>query len=103
MPTGQLSVLDVKLTYCAVWGYGPRAVSLTANILNKREVEYFIRDFQLIPSDGGRYEFEVNGELLYSKKKEGRHANEGEIEAIFDNYIKQYAADNAINIPDFDD
>lgn len=102
MPTGQLSVLDVKLTYCAVWTYGPRAVRLTANLLNKREVEYFIRNLELVPSDGGRFEFEINGDMLFSKKQVGRHAEEGEIEAMVETYIKQYAAEHDIYIPDFE-
>jgi predicted Rdx family selenoprotein len=50
---------------------------LTENILGKRELEYFVKDWKLIPSTGGRYEFEVNGELIFSKKGLGRHAEEG--------------------------
>ena len=102
MPTGQLSVLDVKLTYCAAWTYGPRAVRLTANLLGTREIEYFVREFELVPSDGGRFEFEVNGEMLFSKKQIGRHAEEGEIESLMIDYVKQYATANNINVPEFD-
>jgi len=33
----------------------------------------------LIPSDGGRFEVTVNGELLYSKLALHRHAGPGEV------------------------
>lgn len=36
----------------------------------------------LIPSDGGRFELEVNGELLYSKLKTRRHMEPGEAERL---------------------
>ena len=32
----------------------------------------------LIPSEGGRFEVEVNGTLLFSKLNSGRHAQPGE-------------------------
>jgi selenoprotein W-related protein len=33
----------------------------------------------LIPSDGGRFEVTVDGELIYSKLATGRHPSESEI------------------------
>jgi selenoprotein W-related protein len=33
----------------------------------------------LIPSDGGKFEIEVNGTLVYSKLQTKRHAEPGEI------------------------
>jgi len=54
---------------------------LTAEILSTREIEYFVRSWQLIPSSGGRYEITVNGELIWSKKALGRHAEPGEVKA----------------------
>jgi len=46
-----------------------------------------VESFRLIPSDGGRFEFSVDGELLYSKKDLKRHAEEGEIKALFEAYL----------------
>jgi selenoprotein W-related protein len=69
---------------------------LTASILGIREIEYFIKDWKLIPSDGGRFEFEVNDELLFSKKQLGRHAEEGEIVELFKEYIEKYKAEHGI-------
>lgn len=51
--------------------------------MNEREIEYFVADWKLIPSQGGRFEVTVNGELVFSKKELGRHAEPGEVrEAI---------------------
>ncbi len=55
---------------------------MTAEILNEREIEYFIADWKLIPSSGGVFEVEINGELVFSKKALGRHAEPGEIRAL---------------------
>jgi selenoprotein W-related protein len=38
-----------------------------------------IRSIRLIPSDGGRFEVTVDGDLVFSKLKAGRHVQEGEI------------------------
>jgi selenoprotein W-related protein len=43
----------------------------------------------LVPSDGGRFEVEVNGALLYSKLKTGRHAQPGEVRDLLRNYLKE--------------
>jgi selenoprotein W-related protein len=75
---------------------------VAANILQKRPFEYFIDDFRLVVSDGGRFEFEVNGDLLYSKKQLGRHAEQGEVEGLFRDYLEKYLSEKGIPIPDFD-
>ena len=43
----------------------------------------------LIPSDGGRFEVEVDGELIYSKLQLGRHAEPGEVKGLFEAHIKE--------------
>ncbi len=43
-----------------------------------------IDEWTLIPSKGGVFELEIDGELVYSKKETGRHAEEGEILAMFE-------------------
>jgi selenoprotein W-related protein len=54
---------------------------LTDEILSERELEVFIRSWQLIPSKGGVFELVINGELVFSKKALDRHAQPGEIRA----------------------
>lgn len=41
--------------------------------------EHMIESVALIPSDGGRFEVSVNGNLIYSKVQTKRHAEAGEI------------------------
>jgi selenoprotein W-related protein len=44
-----------------------------------KEYQSQIEAITLVPSDGGRFEVSVDGELLYSKLRTGRHANPGEV------------------------
>ena len=47
-----------------------------------KEFEPEIESFTLIPSDGGRFEVSLNGELIYSKLQTNRHADPGEIPGL---------------------
>jgi selenoprotein W-related protein len=46
-----------------------------------------IESISLQPSDGGRFEVEVNGTLLYSKLQTGRHAEPGEVLDLVQKFI----------------
>jgi selenoprotein W-related protein len=48
-----------------------------------------IEKIELLPSDGGRFEVTVNGELLYSKLSTGRHVNPGEVVQLVTKYLKE--------------
>ena len=74
--------LDVKITYCAPCGYQERVLALTTEIISEREIEHFIASWTLVPSSGGCFEVEVNGELIFSKKALGRHAEPGEVRGL---------------------
>ena len=52
-------------------------MSLAEQVL--KEYEHVIESMTLVPSDGGRFEVSVNGELVYSKLQTKRHAEVGEI------------------------
>ena len=41
--------------------------------------EHMIESVALIPSDGGRFEVSMNGDLIYSKLQTKRHAEAGEV------------------------
>ncbi len=69
---------------------------MTEEILSDRAMEYFIADWKLIPSSGGRFEFEVNGELVFSKKALGRHAEPGEIKALLQAKIDAFKQEKGI-------
>lgn len=49
-----------------------------------------IEELSLLPSDGGRFEIVVNGELLYSKLETRRHIPPEEAIAL----IRQYLSEN---------
>lgn len=44
-----------------------------------KHYEHLVEEIKLIPSDGGRFEVTVNGQLLYSKLEMHRHAEAGEV------------------------
>ncbi len=67
-----------------------------ANILNQRDLEYYVKDWLLVPATGGLFELEVDGELLFSKKQLGRHAEEGEVEALFAELVEKYRQENGL-------
>jgi selenoprotein W-related protein len=62
---------------------------LTDEVLGDREVEFHIRSWELIPGSGGVFEVTVNGELVFSKKALGRHAEPGEVKAAIVQKIKE--------------
>ena len=44
-----------------------------------KHYEHLIEEIKMIPSDGGKFEVTVNGQLLYSKVSTHRHAEPGEV------------------------
>jgi selenoprotein W-related protein len=48
-----------------------------------------IETLTLIPAVGGRFEVTVNGRLLYSKLKTGRHADQGEIVELVRKFLQE--------------
>ncbi|MBM3180929.1 MAG: SelT/SelW/SelH family protein [Chloroflexi bacterium] len=52
-------------------------MSLVEEIL--KDYEHLVESLSLIPSDGGKFEVSVNGQLIYSKLDTKRHAEAGEI------------------------
>ena len=63
---------------------------MTTAILKDFEAE--ISGFTLVPSDGGKFEFSINGDLVFSKKELGRHAEPDEINQLMAKYIEEHAA-----------
>jgi selenoprotein W-related protein len=53
-----------------------------------KEFEYKIESFSLVPSDGGKFEVSVNGDLVYSKLQTNRHAEPGEVAGLLRKVIK---------------
>jgi len=55
------------------------------DLLNRFEAE--IEVISLIPSTGGRFEVDVNDQLIYSKLHTGRHAQPGEVVGLIQEYL----------------
>ena len=69
--------MEIKLEFCVVWNYTPRAVSTVEDILEKYGQE--VESIDLVPTSGGKFEFYLNGDLLYSKIETDRHTEDWEI------------------------
>ena len=52
-------------------------MSLAEELL--KHYEHLIESLVLVPSDGGKFEVTVNGQLLYSKLATHRHPEPGEV------------------------
>jgi selenoprotein W-related protein len=52
-------------------------VSLMDELL--KQYEHVVDTITLAPSDGGKFEVSVNGQLVYSKLETHRHAGPGEV------------------------
>jgi selenoprotein W-related protein len=63
----------------------PRAVSATTDLLGA--YQHVIEDLRLVTGDKGVFDVRVDGELLYSKHETGRHAEPGEVLALFQELI----------------
>ena len=74
--------MKLKLTYCSAWGYEEKAARLAEEILS--EYKKGITKFVLVPSDGGRFELELDNELIFSKREEGRYPSFNEIKEKID-------------------
>ncbi len=51
--------------------------------------EFEVDRILLKPSDGGRFEVQVNGQLVYSKLQTHRHPDPGEIVALVDKKLRE--------------
>ncbi|MBA4420711.1 MAG: hypothetical protein C0391_06160 [Anaerolinea sp.] len=60
---------------------------MATDILQTLEAE--IRSITLIPSNGGRFEVEVNRTLVYSKVKTGQHPQPGEVMKLISDHLKK--------------
>lgn len=62
-------------------------MSLADDLL--KQFEHVIEALTLIPSDGGRFEVSVNGQLIYSKLQTKRHAEAGEVIGLVNKIVTQ--------------
>ena len=55
-------------------------------LTNHQQIIEYLR---LIPGGSGIFDVRVNEELIYSKHETGRHANNGEILHLFNEYLNK--------------
>jgi len=67
--------MTIRIEYCTVWNYQPRAASL-ADEIKKRFPD---AEIELLPTWGGRFEVFRDDAPVFQKSKLGRHAKPGEI------------------------
>ena len=58
---------------------------MTDDILSR--YQHVIESFTLIHGTSGVFDVRVNDELIYSKHKTGRHANDGEVLGLFQEIV----------------
>ena len=76
--------MQIKIFYCVVWNYEPKAVSLAAELK-----ESFDTQVKLLSGKRGDFEVVVDGELVFSKKIMSRFPEEGEITQLVSQWILQ--------------
>ena len=69
--------MKVSVEFCMQWNYAPKAASFAQELFEK--VSTKIEKLELIPSSGGVFEVEVDGEIIHSKKETGVFPNLDEI------------------------
>jgi selenoprotein W-related protein len=60
---------------------------LVGELLTKFEAE--LDSIRVVPSDGGRFEVTLDGELLYSKLATHRHAEPGEVAKLVEEKLQR--------------
>lgn len=55
-----------------------KAVGLAAKILDEHPLD--VEELTIVPGSGGVFDVHIDGTLIFSKKKQGRFPQEGEIE-----------------------
>lgn len=75
----------ISIEYCVPWNYSERAVRVAADLIYN--YQHIIESLVFIMGKKGVFDVKVNGELIFSKKQLGRHAEPGEILQIFTDII----------------
>ena len=74
--------MKIKIFYCVVWNYEPRAVGLAAEL--KKAIGL---DSELVSGKKGDFEVTVDGKKVFSKQKLSRFPEHGEVLKIIKKWI----------------
>jgi selenoprotein W-related protein len=72
--------LDITVEYCVPCTYLQRTMWMVNEVMS--DIQEDVRSFTLVPSDNGRFEWSVNGELVYSKAQSGRFPELDELKQL---------------------
>lgn len=75
--------MTITIEYCTSWGYVAKAVGLSEELL--REYKNDITKLELLPSSNGIFEVKLEDKVIFSKFKEDRYPEVGEIIEIINN------------------
>jgi len=75
--TAELALTKINIEYCGECGDAPVALKATEELLTAYEDR--ISGITLIPSWNGVFEVVMDGTLIFSKTRLGRHAKQGEL------------------------
>ena len=82
MSTGESDLAKISIEYCGECGDAGVALRAAEELLSTYEDR--IAELALLPGWNGVFEVTVNGKLIFSKTKLGRHAYEGELVRLLD-------------------
>ena len=82
-----LRLAKINIEYCGECGDAPVALKATEELLTAYEDR--IAQITLIPSWNGVFEVVIDGTLIFSKTRLGRHARAGELVKIVGERLKQ--------------
>ena len=71
--------VSIRVEYCASCNYLPRALWLVGEVMS--EIQFDVSDLSLIPGDMGVFEWDVNGQKVFSKAELGRFPDVDELKA----------------------
>ena len=66
--------MEVKIHYCNVWNYKPKAASLAEELQREFNV-----NAELVPGSNGIFDVVIDGNLIFSRASESRFPEQGEI------------------------
>jgi selenoprotein W-related protein len=78
--SGEPTLAKINIEYCGECGDAPVALKATEELLTAFEDR--IAHITLIPSWNGVFEVVMDGSLIFSKTRLGRHAQPGELKQI---------------------
>lgn len=64
------SGIEISITYCRVCGFLPRATWTAQELLHT--FGEWTSSLRLVPGGSGQFEVSVDGEVIFSRKQEGR-------------------------------